>query len=119
MVVISLLTPALESAGPLTKDNLSEYLGTKHFKIYKLVPVENFEDCEDIVIRVESNFSLKSIEKLLEENKQLTFQIERSKEALLSYSSKIKQQFQTLAMNKTQRIKKLEKENIRLRENFK
>ena len=66
MVLISLLTPALENSSSFTRDQLGEYLGTHNFKLYKLVPIDDFEDCEDIVIRVESNFSLTNIERLLE-----------------------------------------------------
>ena len=58
MVLISILTPAIETFEKVTKEQISSYIGTKSFKLYKLVAVTSFEESDEIVIKADTNFSL-------------------------------------------------------------
>ena len=122
MVYVSLLTPALEVSGKLTKGQIHSHLGISAFTLYKLVPIYNDEDYDqydELIIKSETNFSLTNLEQLIAENRKLSYQVERSQEALFDYAEKYKQISLLLSMSKNKRIKKLEAENVKLRENFK
>ncbi|CAG9328270.1 unnamed protein product [Blepharisma stoltei] len=121
MVFVSLLTPAFEIQRGISDlyAACNERFGTSSIKIYRLTPVEQIENEDELVAKLDCNLSLSAIENLLNERAQIQIQLERAKEALNDYSFEIKKLKENARLSKPQKIKKLEIENKKLKENFK
>lgn len=121
MVFVSVLTPAFETSGNLQEimKVCNEKLGLNAVKLYKLVEIDEIEQNTEIIVKLDSGFSLSSIESLLQDHQQIQTQLERAKESLKDYSYEFQKMKEISKLSKPQKVKKLEIENKKLKENFK
>jgi hypothetical protein len=96
-------------------DNLG--IETSEFELFGLVPLREIENSQTIVIKLkQSNFSLTKIEDLLNQREQLAQQLQKSRDALSSYSERLQDKKDPVADEKfTRKINKLEEDNKKLR----
>ena len=120
---ISVLTPAFT----LTTTDYStlisqcaENLGidSSEFELFSLVPLKEPSNSKPIAIRLKSSpFSLSKIEELIQQRDQLFQQLQKSRDALSSYSEKLQEKKEIVADEKsTRKIGKLEEDNKKLRQ---
>lgn len=120
---ISILTPAftLNSSDYSTViSQCAENLGieSSEFELFSLVPLKEVDSSKSIVIRLKkSPFSLTKIEELLLQRDQLFQQLQKSRDALSSYSEKLQEKKEPVIDEKsTRKIGKLEEDNKKLRQ---
>ena len=116
----SILTPAFSISASDQSTLLSqcaENLGVDKadLELYTLVPITQLTSFTSVVIKLrQSPFSITKIEELLIQRDQLFNQLQKSREALLSYSEKL-QENKNPDEKSTRKIGKLEEDNKKLR----
>lgn len=119
----SILTPAFTISSSDHSSLLSqcaENLGieTTDLELFTLVPLSQANQASSIVIKLkQSPFSVTKIEELLMQRDQLFQQLQKSRDALSSYSEKLQEKKEPVADEKsTRKIVKLEEDNKKLRQ---
>ena len=120
---ISVLTPAFTITTTDYSTLISqcaENLGidSSEFELFSLVPLKEPLNTKPIAIRLKSSpFSLSKIEELLQQRDQLFQQLQKTRDALSSYSETIQEKKEIVADEKsTRKIGKLEEDNKKLRQ---
>lgn len=116
MALVSVLAPALSIS------NFSEIhsvcrdsFGTTDYQLYKLVPLQEGEHTDHVVVKLNTHFSLNAVEDLIRKNEILQTQLNKAKEAVKTYSIEFEKIKASLTLTRSQRVKKLEEENTKLR----
>ena len=123
MLNCSVLTPAFTISCYDYSSMISqcaENLGLEiaDFELYTLVPIREVENPQSVVIKLKySNFSLTKIEDLIVQREQLFQQLQKSRDALSSYSERLQEKKEPALDEKfTRKINKLEEDNKKLRQ---
>ena len=117
----SILTPAFSISAPDQSTLLSqcaENLGvdTTDLELFTLVPITRVDSTTSVVIKLkQSPFSVSKIEELLIQRDQLFSQLQKSRDALSSYSEKLQEKREPDEKS-TRKIGKLEEDNKKLRQ---
>ena len=122
MTFCSILTPAFSvnsyEYSTFVKQCCENFgVKTDDFELYALVPLKDVKNPIEAVVKLKkNNFSLSKIEDLLAQKDQLLSQLQRSRDALSSYSEKLQDRKTASFDEKTNRkIIKLEEDNKKLR----
>jgi hypothetical protein len=116
MALVSVLTPAMSISNLGQIESVCrDTLGTTDYQLYKLVPLEQGETTDHVIIKLNTSFSLKAVEDLIRNNEMLQTQLTKSKEAIRTFSIQLDKMKTSLNLTRSQRIKKLEEENTKLR----
>ncbi|OMJ89107.1 hypothetical protein SteCoe_8833 [Stentor coeruleus] len=123
MLNCSILTPAFTISSYNYSSIVSqcaENLGVdiNDLELYALVPLREVENPQNAVIKLKyCNFSLSKIEEILNQREQLFQQLQKSRDALSSYSERLKDKKEPVVDEKvTRKISKLEEDNKKLRQ---
>lgn len=116
MALVSVLTPAMSISNLRQIESVCrDTFGTTDYQLYKLVPLEEGETTDHVILKLSTSFSLKAVEDLIRNNEILQTQLSKSKEAIKTFSLQLDKLKTSLNLTRSQRIKKLEEENTKLR----
>lgn len=124
MVSCSISTPftVLQDLSKIT-ETVSSYfsLGREDFTIYALVPIDQFPNASEIIIKLhKSKFTIQNIQSYLLEKENLETQLIKCKETILSLKSnpihKPNFHYDEKYLRRMEKLKKLNEDNKKLRE---